>query len=919
MNTAYLGLLGLVALGATVNLLNNGDFEQGTQNWMLSHGWYEKPAGGGLSAMTVVDGEGREGSRALKFVGNGKRGIAMQVFNVYPGQYRVSGWLKCEGLDSTGASILCEWMSKDNKWLRGDTAGSVTGTTDWKHFETVVEAPAEARNVHLDLLTSEPNNGTVWFDDIAMARVPSNQPPPPTPKLTIGTAAGSEGSLQLTWDPKTVAPGTVRLLVYCSEKPLAQTKPLVPAALLDAETGTGEVLSLTNGHTYHVAGRFTDVDGRASELSAEVTVKVTDRQAPRPGWLEAERTANGVRVGWTPHILDADVKQVSFCLPGEGDKPGAVLKTVEVPKLYAEPRPFFCTQPWLTLDLPVPATVAKVGVRATDQSGNEGEVGWAEIAPPASTAELTGCSVATEPPTTNVPRTMAPPTAVDRGLRLRLMRGQAKGFQVVLIPERDLHQVQVRFAAPVHSDGQTKLDPRWLAYHFLDYVRLEKNSVATPKEELVWPGPSDYPDELDDAPTRDLAAGQAQPLFFRVTAPPEAKPGDYTARATIQATEGRREVTFRFRVDPVALPNPTRLPFVYWMSWDAPCKEFGVTTTSADGWRVLYQIGRLMRAHHERVVVVPWSLVRTWKLPDGTLVHDFSAFDRFIRTFQAAGVDQMFCLSHFGSRTTGEWECKTFSSHAQRVRSAATGEDEPLLDAIKLLPALQDHIEQLGLLKQFVVHVADEPIPVNVESYRELSARVHAAAPKLPRIDAIHVPDLQGSLEHWVPQLNYFEQWLPEYRKAQAAGNKVWFYIAWVPQGKFPNRMIDSSAIKPRVLHWLNALYDTDGYLHWALNHWQIPLTSLGSPGDQYIAWPSKRFVANSSLRYEAEREGLEDCELMFMLRDKLMKQGLSRAQAQAQMETVGRKAVRAPQDYTRSWEDLERVRGELLDKVGGR
>ena len=63
-------------------------------------------------------------------------------------------------------------------------------------------------------------------------------------------------------------------------------------------------------------------------------------------------------------------------------------------------------------------------------------------------------------------------------------------------------------------------------------------------------------------------------------------------------------------------------------------------------------------------------------------------------------------------------------------------------------------------------------------------------------------------------------------------------------------------------------MYDTDGYLHWALNRWQIPLTSLDSPGDQYICWPSQRFVANSSLRYEAEREGLEDCELMFMLRD---------------------------------------------------
>ena len=129
--------------------------------------------------------------------------------------------------------------------------------------------------------------------------------------------------------------------------------------------------------------------------------------------------------------------------------------------------------------------------------------------------------------------------------------------------------------------------------------------------------------------------------------------------------------------------------------------------------------------------------------------------------------------------------------------------------------------------------------------------------------------------------------------------------------------MIDSSAIKPRVLHWLNGLYDTDGYLHWALNHWQIPLTSLNSPGDQYITWPSKRYVGNSSLRYEAEREGLEDCELMFMVRDKYMQQGLTHAQAQAKMEAIGREAVTDFQNYTRSWAELERVRGKLLAELG--
>lgn len=51
----------------------------------------------------------------------------------------------------------------------------------------------------------------------------------------------------------------------------------------------------------------------------------------------------------------------------------------------------------------------------------------------------------------------------------------------------------------------------------------------------------------------------------------------------------------------------------------------------------------------------------------------------------------------------------------------------------------------------------------------------------------------------------------------------------------------------------------------------------------------------------------------MFMLRAALEKQGMPRAQAQRQMEIVARKAVRTIQDYTRRWEELEKVRLELL------
>ena len=249
------------------------------------------------------------------------------------------------------------------------------------------------------------------------------------------------------------------------------------------------------------------------------------------------------------------------------------------------------------------------------------------------------------------------------------------------------------------------------------------------------------------------------------------------------------------------------------------------------------------------------------------------------------------------------------------VVQVATGAAEPV-DVVSLLPLIESHLRARGWLERFAVHVADEPIPVNLESYRTLARRVQAAAPGLRRIDAIHVPDLVGDLEIWVPQLNYLKQWHPEYRKAQAAGATLWFYVAWVPQGTFPNRMIDGPAIKSRLLHWMHAVYGTEGYLHWALNRWSIPLTSLESPGDQYICWPSERFIADSSLRYEAEREGLEDAELMLSVRAALEARGRSRQAAAERVRELIRPAVRDAEDLTLDGDVLEAVRLRLLEEL---
>ena len=71
-----------------------------------------------------------------------------------------------------------------------------------------------------------------------------------------------------------------------------------------------------------------------------------------------------------------------------------------------------------------------------------------------------------------------------------------------------------------------------------------------------------------------------------------------------------------------------------------------------------------------------------------------------------------------------------------------------------------------------------------------------------------------------------------------------------------------------------------------------------------------------SSLRYEAEREGLEDCELALMVVDALEARGLTHDAALAHVRELVKDAVPDFRDYTRSWHELEAARARLIAEL---
>jgi len=114
-----------------------------------------------------------------------------------------------------------------------------------------------------------------------------------------------------------------------------------------------------------------------------------------------------------------------------------------------------------------------------------------------------------------------------------------------------------------------------------------------------------------------------------------------------------------------------------------------------------------------------------------------------------------------------------------------------------------------------------------------LSSTTKKLAPSVRCIEAVETEYL-GALDVYVPKLSHLNLWYPRFRDAQREGAELWFYTCCHPVGRYPNRFLDQSPLKVRVLHWINYLYDLDGYLHWGLNHFAgetIPTARRESAG----------------------------------------------------------------------------------------
>ncbi len=504
----------------------------------------------------------------------------------------------------------------------------------------------------------------------------------------------------------------------------------------------------------------------------------------------------------------------------------------------------------------------------------------------------------------------AQPSAGD-AIAVEVCRNEFGSAQFAVRASKALRELRVSVSPLKHEE--TGADGVTVQARFVGYVPVSANTPDTPAEELDCEAPCLVPDVLRLDETVSVDVDSTQPVWLTIFVPASVPSGLWRGAVSVQAAGEALEIPLHLTVHPVILPDERHLMVTNWMNAGHYAGFYGTERHTDRYWAVVENYARNVAAHHQNVIPC-WDWPRIYQERDGGLTFDYSHYDRWIETFMRAGCSAMIEAGGFGRRGLGKWDTPWFEWREPTVhrRDGARVRLDPQTVIQEMVLSLVAHMKERGWFDKFVMHVVDEPAPHTEADYKKKSRLIHELAPDARFIEAMSMRDARGYLDVWVPNLDNLNENRDHYLKLrEEAGFDLWFYTCMYPTGRYPNRFLDFSLLKTRILHWINWRYRLSGYLHWGLNYWtQDPfhgdrIRGDLPPGDCWIVYPGPDGPIES-LRWEQMREGLQDFELLWMLGQK----DPDRADA------ICADLVPDPLTYKRDWRNLRAARRALVEAI---
>ncbi len=453
-----------------------------------------------------------------------------------------------------------------------------------------------------------------------------------------------------------------------------------------------------------------------------------------------------------------------------------------------------------------------------------------------------------------------------QGINLSLAKHEYEPFQIVINPDKILPDVSIN-VSDLHTSNGAAINNENISIQFVEYVEIQDTSD-------VFGSRGWWPDALPDLNTLvTLNANQNQPFWITVYANPDQQAGIYIGNIQIMSRNKKiAQIPLTVQVYDFTLSKETHTETAYGIHIN---KDYHGNLTKEQE-KQTYDLYMQFCAKRR---ISPYSPHRyspiTWKFSS-----DFSQVEMDYTNFDIA-MERYLDEFHFNSFRFGGLPAELngnprYSPEYNRQFKMIYGQ-------------IQEHLRAKGWLDKVYWYWVDEP---PIASYSDILPGfqlLKEACPDMHRLLTFNhedapAPYFYDSINLWVPIFNHFN---PERSlERQTLGEKVWWYVCTGPKAPYPNNFIDHPAINHRIRSWMVDKYQADGCLYWRITYWrQNPWEQAMSVnqdggmwgnGDGRLIYPPQRdkpqqaLIAPpvTSIRFENLRDGLEDAEYLYMLKE---------------------------------------------------
>ncbi|HID30974.1 MAG TPA: hypothetical protein EYP19_13370, partial [Desulfobacterales bacterium] len=321
------------------------------------------------------------------------------------------------------------------------------------------------------------------------------------------------------------------------------------------------------------------------------------------------------------------------------------------------------------------------------------------------------------------------PKRAVRKLEFVCARGEKEDAQIVAWNDRPLSCLRIEFS-DLKRSGRGSLPASVLSARFVRYVPLFENTKDNGEGKyIIRRAPGFFPDPLVPASEMQVQAKVAQPVWITVSVPRDAEKGKYRGTVTIYADGNETKIPVNLEVLPITLPGKPSLYLTNWLSLDSLEHFYNAPQFSEEWWSLIEKVAANMAEHRQNVILTPIQLLVDFHQTELGFRSDFAKFDRWVSIFDTYGVAQLIEGTHLAGRSGG-WESdfafrpfilydRNGTRHELPATLVTDAERQKLLRLF--LTQLYEHLDEKGWAGRFIIHLADEPVESNSESYCHLA------------------------------------------------------------------------------------------------------------------------------------------------------------------------------------------------------